>query len=136
MKKRVKLGIGLRKEEEVKELFDLALKLEGLIRNVSMHAGGVLIAPSEISKFSPIYCQSEGEGVVSQFDKDDVESLGLVKFDFLGLRTLTILSMAIENANKIRQADKLAPLDIEEIPIDDEPTTIYSKPQIQRQSFS
>jgi len=59
---------------------------------------------------------------VSQFDKDDVESLGLVKFDFLGLRTLTILSMAIENANKIRQADKLAPLDIEEIPIDDEPT--------------
>ena len=122
MKKRVKLGIGLRKEEEVKELFDLALKLEGLIRNVSMHAGGVLIAPSEISKFSPIYCQSEGEGVVSQFDKDDVESLGLVKFDFLGLRTLTILSMAIENANKIRQADKLAPLDIEEIPIDDEPT--------------
>ena len=98
------------------------MKLEGLIRNVSMHAGGVLIAPSEISKFSPIYCQSEGEGVVSQFDKDDVESLGLVKFDFLGLRTLTILSMAIENANKIRQADKLAPLDIEEIPIDDEPT--------------
>ena len=112
----------IKKEEEVKELFDLALKLEGLIRNVSMHAGGVLIAPSEISKFSPIYCQSEGEGVVSQFDKDDVESLGLVKFDFLGLRTLTILSMAIENANKIRQADKLAPLDIEEIPIDDEPT--------------
>ena len=97
----------IKKEEEVKELFDLALKLEGLIRNVSMHAGGVLIAPSEISKFSPIYCQSEGEGVVSQFDKDDVESLGLVKFDFLGLRTLTILSMAIENANKIRQADKL-----------------------------
>jgi len=112
----------IKKEEEVKELFDLALKLEGLIRNVSMHAGGVLIAPSEISKFSPIYCQSEGEGVVSQFDKDDVESLGLVKFDFLGLRTLTILSMAIENANKIRQADKLTPLDIEEIPIDDEPT--------------
>jgi DNA polymerase-3 subunit alpha len=112
----------IKKEEEVKELFDLALKLEGLIRNVSMHAGGVLIAPSEISKFSPIYCQSEGEGVVSQFDKDDVESLGLVKFDFLGLRTLTILSMAIENANKIRQIDKLASLDIEEIPIDDEPT--------------
>ena len=54
----------------------MALKLEGLIRNVSMHAGGVLIAPSEISKFSPIYCQAEGEGVVSQFDKDDVEALG------------------------------------------------------------
>ncbi len=112
----------IKKEDEVKELFDLALKLEGLIRNVSMHAGGVLIAPSEISKFSPIYCQSEGEGVVSQFDKDDVETLGLVKFDFLGLRTLTILSMALENSNKIRHADKQDPLDIDEIPIDDEAT--------------
>jgi DNA polymerase-3 subunit alpha len=112
----------IKKEEEVKELFDLALKLEGLIRNVSMHAGGVLIAPSEISKFSPIYCQAEGEGVVSQFDKDDVEALGLVKFDFLGLRTLTILSMALENANSLRQKDDLEPLDLEEIAIDDEPT--------------
>ena len=112
----------IKKEEEVKELFDLALKLEGLIRNVSMHAGGVLIAPSEISKFSPIYCQAEGEGVVSQFDKDDVEALGLVKFDFLGLRTLTILSMALENSNSLRQKDDLEPLDLEEIAIDDEPT--------------
>ena len=112
----------IKKEEEVKELFDLALKLEGLIRNVSMHAGGVLIAPSEISKFSPIYCQAEGEGVVSQFDKDDVEALGLVKFDFLGLRTLTILSMALENANSLRQKDDLEPIDLEGIPIDDTAT--------------
>src|SRR6056300_2100292 len=112
----------IKKEAEVKELFELALKLEGLVRNVGMHAGGVLIAPSKISNFSPSYCQPDAAGIISQFDKDDVESIGLVKFDFLGLRTLTILAMAIENANKIRQADKLAPLDIAEIPIDDEHT--------------
>jgi len=116
IKKRIK------DEEEVSELFDLALRLEGLVRNVSMHAGGVLIAPSEISKFSPIYCQPDGEGIVSQFDKDDVESLGLVKFDFLGLRTLTILSMAIDNTNQIRQKENLEKLDLSLIPIDDEVT--------------
>lgn len=112
----------IKKEEEVKELFDLALRLEGLVRNVSMHAGGVLIAPTEISKFSPIYCQPDGEGIVSQFDKDDVESLGLVKFDFLGLRTLTIISMAVNNANQIRQKEQLPDLDLDQIPIDDKPT--------------
>jgi DNA polymerase-3 subunit alpha len=112
----------IKKEEEVKELFDLALRLEGLVRNVSTHAGGVLISPTEISKFSPIYCQPDGEGIVSQFDKDDVESLGLVKFDFLGLRTLTIISMAVNNANQIRQKEQLPDLDLDQIPIDDKPT--------------
>ncbi|MDC0423553.1 DNA polymerase III subunit alpha [Methylophilaceae bacterium] len=112
----------IKKEEEVKELFDLALKLEGLVRNVSMHAGGVLIAPSKISAFSPIYCQPDGEGVVSQFDKDDVESVGLVKFDFLGLRTLTILAMALENANNIRLNENLDPINLETLTINDKPT--------------
>ncbi|MDG2252899.1 MAG: DNA polymerase III subunit alpha [Methylophilaceae bacterium] len=112
----------IKKEEEVKELFELALKLEGLVRNVSMHAGGVLIAPSKISAFSPIYCQPGGEGVISQFDKDDVESVGLVKFDFLGLRTLTILSMALENANNIRIKENLNPINLETLIIDDKST--------------
>src|SRR5690606_6020237 len=86
-------------EEEVNELLELALRLEGLTRNVGMHAGGVLISPGKISDFTPIYCQPGGESVISQFDKDDVEAVGLVKFDFLGLRTLTILDMAMANVN-------------------------------------
>jgi DNA polymerase-3 subunit alpha len=112
----------IKKEEEVKELFDLALKLEGLVRNVSMHAGGVLIAPTKISAFSPIYCQPGAEGIVSQFDKDDVEAVGLVKFDFLGLRTLTIVDMALENANYIRAKGGQEPLKLDTLPINDKPT--------------
>ena len=109
-------------EEEVRELLELALRLEGLVRNIGMHAGGVLISPSKISDFSPIYCQADGASLVSQYDKDDVEAVGLVKFDFLGLRTLTILDMALENANKQRAADGLPPLSFSTLPIDDKPT--------------
>jgi DNA polymerase-3 subunit alpha len=112
----------IKKEEEVKELFDLALKLEGLVRNVGMHAGGVLIAPGKISDYSPLYCQEGGEGMVSQFDKDDVESIGLIKFDFLGLRTLTILSIALNNANKMRSSEGKSPIHLDDIPLDDEAT--------------
>lgn len=110
------------KEEEVAQLLELALRLEGLVRNVGMHAGGVLIAPGRISDYSPIYCQSNGDSVVSQYDKDDVEAVGLVKFDFLGLRTLTILDMAIENANAQRTAENLPPLVLDELPLDDKAT--------------
>lgn len=110
------------KEEEVKELLELALRLEGLTRNVGMHAGGVLIAPGKISDFAPIYCQAGGESLVSQFDKDDVEAIGLVKFDFLGLRTLTILDMALVSANAQRAAQGLAPLAFGTLPLDDAPT--------------
>jgi len=109
-------------EEEVKELLELALRLEGLTRNVGMHAGGVLISPGKISDFSPIYCQASGESVVSQYDKDDVEAVGLVKFDFLGLRTLTILNMAMENANAQRTALGQPALVLETLPLDDKPT--------------
>ncbi|MCP6514014.1 hypothetical protein NL469_27740, partial [Klebsiella pneumoniae] len=84
-----------------------ALRLEGLVRNIGMHAGGVLIAPGKISDFSPVYCQPNGDSLVSQYDKDDVEAVGLVKFDFLGLRTLTILNMALENANAQRAQEEL-----------------------------
>jgi DNA polymerase-3 subunit alpha len=109
-------------EEEVRELLELALRLEGLTRNIGMHAGGVLISPGKISDFSPVYCQADGASLVSQYDKDDVEAVGLVKFDFLGLRTLTILDMALENANKQRAENNLLPLSFATLPIDDKPT--------------
>ena len=110
------------KEEEVAQLLELALRLEGLVRNVGMHAGGVLISPGKISDFSPIYCQPDGASLISQYDKDDVEAVGLVKFDFLGLRTLTILDMAIVNANAQRAQEGLAALVLETLPLDDKAT--------------
>ncbi len=82
-------------EEGVPELLELAARLEDLTRNVGMHAGGVVIAPGKLSDFCPVYCSDGGNNVVSQFDKDDVEAIGLVKFDFLGLRTLTIIDWAV-----------------------------------------
>lgn len=109
-------------EEELKELLELALRLEGLVRNVGMHAGGVLISPGKISDFSPVYCQADGASLVSQYDKDDVEAVGLVKFDFLGLRTLTILELALVNANKQRADEGLAPLSFETLPLNDKAT--------------
>ncbi len=109
-------------EEEVNELLELALRLEGLARNVGMHAGGVLISPGKISDFCPIYCQPDGTSLISQYDKDDVEAIGLVKFDFLGLRTLTILDMAMVNANAERAAESLPPLSFDTLPLDDVPT--------------
>ncbi len=125
----ITLGVALEKEpqlqerreaeEEVAQLLELALRLEGLVRNVGMHAGGVLISPSKISDFSPIYCQADGASLVSQYDKDDVEAVGLVKFDFLGLRTLTILELAMVNANKQRAALGELPLNFETLPLND-----------------
>ncbi|MDP2230608.1 DNA polymerase III subunit alpha [Methylotenera sp.] len=109
-------------EEELRELLELALRLEGLVRNVGMHAGGVLISPGKISDFSPVYCQADGASLVSQYDKDDVEAVGLVKFDFLGLRTLTILELALVNANKQRVAEDLPPLSFETLPLNDKAT--------------
>src|SRR4249920_849264 len=81
-------------DEEVAELLTLATRVEGITRNVGMHAGGVLIAPGKITDFCPLYMQPGSDSAVSQFDKDDVEAIGLVKFDFLGLATLTILELA------------------------------------------
>ncbi|MDP2833783.1 MAG: DNA polymerase III subunit alpha [Pseudomonadota bacterium] len=88
-------------EEDVRELFILAQKLEGLTRNVGMHAGGVLIAPGKLTDFCPLYNAEGSESVVSQFDKDDVEKVGLVKFDFLGLRNLTIIDLAVKYIRKL-----------------------------------
>jgi len=107
-------------DEEVAALMDLALKLEGLTRNVGKHAGGVLISPSELVDFTPLYCEEGGGSVVSQFDKDDVEAVGLVKFDFLGLRNLTIIDWAIKSINEQRAKQGADPIRIEDIPLDDE----------------
>ena len=86
-------------DEEVRALLDLARSLEGLTRNAGTHAGGVVIAPSVLTDFTPLYCEASGATVVTQFDKDDVEAAGLVKFDFLGLRTLTIIDRAVRIIN-------------------------------------
>ncbi|STX41767.1 DNA polymerase III, alpha chain [Legionella donaldsonii] len=109
-------------EEEVKELFDLALKLEGITRNAGKHAGGVVIAPSKLTDFTAIYCEQNSTQIVSQFDKDDVEAAGLVKFDFLGLRTLTIIDWALAIVNKQKREQGESAIDISMIPTDDEKT--------------
>lgn len=112
-------------EEDVRNLLELAERLEGLTRNVGMHAGGVLIAPGEITDFCPIYCANTGDAVVSQFDKDDVEKIGLVKFDFLGLRTLTILDRAVEDIRHNQMMTKKEPawaFSLNSIPLQDAAT--------------
>ena len=97
----------------------MARKLEGVTRNAGKHAGGVVIAPTKITDFAPLYCDEEGKHPVTQFDKSDVEYAGLVKFDFLGLRTLTIINWALEMINKRRAKNGEPPLDIAAIPLDD-----------------
>ena len=130
-------------EEDVRDLLDLALQLEDLTRNAGKHAGGVVIAPTPLSDFCPLFAEHDGLGAgrnpVTQFDKDDVEAIGLVKFDFLGLRTLTIIDWAVKAINRnhalpppvgggARRAeggDTLAearPLDITTLPLDDPAT--------------
>jgi DNA polymerase-3 subunit alpha len=99
-------------EEDTRAVLELAMSLEGLVRNAGMHAGGVVIAPSLLTDFAPLYCDEEGKGVVTQFDKDDVEAAGLVKFDFLGLRTLTIIDWAVKNINVTRSKNGETPLDM------------------------
>jgi DNA polymerase-3 subunit alpha len=112
----------LKTDEEAAEIWEMARKLEGVVRNVGKHAGGVVIAPTKLTDFSAIYCDEEGGGLVTQFDKDDVEAAGLVKFDFLGLRTLTIIDWALKTINRDRAKVGEEPLDIAFIPLDDMPT--------------
>jgi DNA polymerase-3 subunit alpha len=89
-----------REDEEVTAIIDLARSLEGLVRNAGKHAGGVVISPGPLTDFAPLYCEEGGANVVTQLDKDDVEAIGLVKFDFLGLKTLTIIDWAVRIANE------------------------------------
>ena len=104
-------------EEEVAELLSLAARVEGLTRNIGMHAGGVLIAPGKITDFCPLYMQPGSDSAVSQFDKDDVEAIGLVKFDFLGLATLTILELAKEFV--VTRHPERSDFDYDKLPLDD-----------------
>ncbi|NIY92095.1 DNA polymerase III subunit alpha [Vibrio diazotrophicus] len=106
-------------DEDVKELIDKCRILEGCTRNAGKHAGGVVISPTTITDFAPIYADSEGHFPVTQFDKNDVETAGLVKFDFLGLRTLTIIDWALGLINPRMAREGKEPVRIESIPLDD-----------------
>ena len=110
----------VRTEEDVKTVIEMAQKLEGMTRNIGMHAGGVLIAPGKLTDFCPLYQQPGSESAVSQYDKDDVEAIGLVKFDFLGLATLTILEIAKEFI--VRRHKGQENFAFENIALDDKPT--------------
>src|SRR6059058_1444046 len=105
-------------EDEVRELLELGEKLEGMVRNVGMHAGGVLIAPGRLTEYCPLYAAEGTDHVISQLDKDDVEAIGLVKFDFLGLTTLTVLDWA---ERSVRALD-LPEFALARIPLDDAAT--------------
>ncbi|MFK5894955.1 MAG: DNA polymerase III subunit alpha [Pseudomonadota bacterium] len=106
-------------EENVRELIDMALSLEGITRNVGKHAGGVVISPSDINDFAPVYSEADGSNLVTQFDKDDVEAVGLVKFDFLGLKTLTVIDWALEMLNQQKKQLDEEPIDISTIDLED-----------------
>ena len=108
-----------RDDEEVTAIIDLAMSLEGLVRNAGKHAGGVVIAPNQLTDFAPLYCEEGGGNTVTQLDKDDVEAIGLVKFDFLGLKTLTIIDWAVRIINA---ADGEQKLDIARVPMTDADT--------------
>ncbi|MDA3870338.1 MAG: DNA polymerase III subunit alpha [Gammaproteobacteria bacterium] len=109
-------------EEDVHDLITMALSLEGLSRNAGKHAGGVVISPTVLTDFTPLYREEGGQSIVTQFDKDDVEAVGLVKFDFLGLRTLTIIDWAVKHINKARDKSGEAHLLIDKLPLNDADT--------------
>ncbi|MGD2129610.1 MAG: DNA polymerase III subunit alpha [Lysobacterales bacterium] len=106
-------------EEDTRAILDLAMSLEGLRRNAGKHAGGVVIAPSKLTDFTPLFCEAGGGSIVTQFDKDDVETIGLVKFDFLGLRTLTIIDWALKSINAKRAEAGEDPIELDRLPMDD-----------------
>ncbi|SVD37102.1 uncharacterized protein METZ01_LOCUS389956, partial [marine metagenome] len=108
-----------RNEAEVTQLIDNAQRLEGMPRNAGKHAGGLVIAPEPIAEFSPLYWEPGMTQAVTQFDKDDLEAIGLVKFDFLGLRTLTVIDWAIRLVNETRAKKGQEPIDLEQLSPDD-----------------
>ncbi|MBF8268893.1 MAG: dnaE [Gammaproteobacteria bacterium] len=109
-------------EEEVRILIDLARKLEGLVRNAGRHAGGIIIAQRALTDYMPLYCEQGSTVTTTQFDMGDAEAIGLVKFDFLGLRTLTIIDNAIKDANQVLVTAPKQKIDIDRIPLDDKAT--------------
>ena len=115
------------RDEDAAEIMDMAYKLEGIVRNTGKHAGGVVIAPTQLTDYVPLYADQGGGGVVSQFDLNDVEEAGLVKFDFLGLKTLTIIDWAVQAINEDEDAEREAPIDIKALPLDDAATYEFLK---------
>jgi DNA polymerase-3 subunit alpha len=109
----------IEQDEEAQEVWEMAKSLEGLCRQAGKHAGGVVISPTTLTDFTAIYCDEDYSGLVAQFDKDDVEKAGLVKFDFLGLKTLTIIDWAMAIVNRLRGEKDQEPLDINHIPLED-----------------
>ena len=109
------------REDDIQALIDMAMQLEGLARNVGTHAGGVVIAPNALTNFVPLYCEQDG-ALLTQLDKDDLEAIGLVKFDFLGLKTLTILDKATQSINEQRSASGESPIDLDTLQVDDPAT--------------
>ena len=125
LKKSDELSERYKNDEDVESIINLSLKLEGLVRNAGTHAGGVIIAPSELSNFMPLYKVDDEVGTVTQFDKDDAESIGLIKFDFLGLKTLTVIQKSIDIINAFdRKNNKNTSktLNIKDISLDDKKT--------------
>ena len=116
----------IKDDDEVQEIMNLSFKLEGGIRNIGKHAGGVVIAPGSLADFSPIYFDSDTSSVLTQFDKDDVEKIGLVKFDFLGLRTLTIIDKAIKSINNDLASKNEDLLDISTLDLNDSKAVSYT----------
>ena len=112
----------LKTDEDASEIFDMAKKLEGVIRNVGKHAAGVVMAPSEINDYSPLYLDETTNTLATQFDMKDIESVGLQKFDFLGLKTLTVINKALIEINKSRNKINLEPIDIDLIDLEDKGT--------------
>ena len=112
----------LEADEEAAEIWEMAVKLEGVTRGTGKHAGGVVIAPTKLTDFAPLLSDEDGSGLMVQFDKNDIEEAGLVKFDFLGLRTLTIIDWALEMVDKVRAVEGKGALDIDSIPLDDHAT--------------
>jgi len=113
------LGEFVAADDDAQEIMEMAYKLEGITRNVGKHAGGVVIAPTKLTDFTPLYCDEKGQGLVTQFDKNDVETAGLVKFDFLGLRTLTIIDWAVKMIEE-QEESAAGKLNIEQLPLDDQ----------------
>jgi DNA polymerase III subunit alpha len=109
-------------DDDVRAIIDQAMVLEGIARNAGKHAGGVVISPSDLTEFTALYCEQDSQSVVTQFDMGDVESIGLVKFDFLGLRTLTIIDWAVKDINRLTGDASIPGLDITAIPLDDKKT--------------
>ena len=111
-----------REESEIQELIDNAKHLEGIARNAGKHAGGVVIAPRALTEYTPLYSDTHLSQAITQLDKDDLEAIGLVKFDFLGLRTLTIIKLAVNMINQQQQLEHKPLLDMEAVPLDDDKT--------------